>query len=94
MLSGGTTVTVTTATSTAFSKTVSATVAELTVGQPIAVGGTPNSDGSITAATVEQAGAGTGLGKFPGFGVGPGGRGHLPFGPGTTLPAGSGSGTP
>jgi hypothetical protein len=89
---GGTTITVTTTSSTSFSKTVSAGVSDLTIGQPIAVGGTPNSDGSITAANIEQAGAGTGIaGRLPGngfrFGPGPG-RGRPPGAPATTVPSG------
>jgi hypothetical protein len=90
--SGGTTITVTTSSSTTFSKTMSAAVSDLTVGQPIAVGGTANSDGSVTAVTIEQAGTGTGLGRFPGFGIGPRpgpGRLQRPVAPGTTLPSGS-----
>jgi hypothetical protein len=79
--SGGTTITVTTSGSTAFSKTVSATVGQLTVGQPIAVRGTPNSDGSITATEITQADSGVAGGKLPGFGFGPGPRGRGPGSP-------------
>lgn len=68
VLSGGTTVTVVTSSMTVFSKTTPATVGDLTVGQPIAIAGTPNSDGTITAAQIEQAAAGVGLGKLPVFG--------------------------
>jgi hypothetical protein len=91
-----TTITITTSSSTTFSKTVQGTVASLTIGQPIAVSGTPNSDGSVTATNIEQgttAGMGPlapfgGLGGFGGFG---GVRGRGPMsgtgpGPGTTLP--------
>jgi hypothetical protein len=91
VLSRGTTVTVTTNGSTAFSHTVAATVGQLSIGQPIAVTGTPNSDGSITAMNIEQAGTAGALAPYarPGpFRLGPGGG---PFsgpgpGPGTTLP--------
>jgi hypothetical protein len=73
--SGGTTITVTTSSSTVFAKTVTATVNDLVTGQPIAVAGTPNSDGSITAASVAQSTIAGGLGKLPGFGFGFGLRG-------------------
>ncbi len=66
--SGGSTITVTTSSSTAFSKTVQAGVSDLVTGQPIAVGGTPNSDGSITASTIQQAEPGVASGKLPGIG--------------------------
>jgi hypothetical protein len=70
VLSGGSTVTITTSSSTTFSKTVAAAVSDLVTGQPIAVGGTPNSDGSITASNIQQAGPGVAAGKLPGIGFG------------------------
>jgi hypothetical protein len=78
--SGGRTITVTTSSSTVFSETVTANVSDLVVGQPIAAGGTPNSDGSITASNIEQATVKTGLGTFPGLGFGPAvGAARRPF---------------
>lgn len=90
--SGSSSITVTTSSSTVFVKTVTGTVGSLTVGQPIAVGGTPNSDGSITALTIEQ--SDSALGRFPAFGAfpgvfGPGGFGG-PAAPGKFGPFGQG----
>jgi hypothetical protein len=74
---GGTTITVTTSSSTTFVMTESVAVSQLTIGKTIVAAGTPNSDGSITAVAIDQ-----GAGSFPGLG-GPGGLGGLGgFGPG------------
>lgn len=86
--SGGNTITVTASSSTVFAKAESIAASALTIGQPIAITGTPNSDGSITALTIEQ--ADSSLGKLPAFGLVPavfggpasfGGPGGFGFGP-------------
>jgi hypothetical protein len=95
----GTTITVTTSSSTKVQKTVNAQVKDLTVGQPIVATGTANADGSIAASNVVQGSADLG---FKGFGLGGlrlGGLGHFrgpaeggeapaaPSSPSTTAPA-------
>jgi hypothetical protein len=91
----GTKVTVTTTTSTKVTKTVAASLNQLTTGQPVAAGGTANSDGSIAATQVAQGQAGLGPwpGGFPGPGAFPGpGRGF--FGRPGSGGAGAGSSPP
>ena len=74
----GTKVTVTTSATTKVVKTVSATLSQLTVGQPVAVGGDANTNGSIAASQVAQGqtGVGAGIGGFPAPGGFPGGPGR------------------
>ncbi len=86
---GGNVVTVTTSASTKVIKTVDAAVKDLTPGQPIAVAGTANADGSVAATAITQGDPGLALGR--GFGpgvVGPGPGGFGRFG-GSRGPAGT-----
>ncbi|HSS10210.1 MAG TPA: DUF5666 domain-containing protein [Acidimicrobiales bacterium] len=92
----GTTITVTTSSSTKIQKTVNAQPKDLTVGQPIVATGTANANGSIAASNVVQGSVDLG---FKGFGLGglrPGDLGHFrapfaggeaPASPSTTAPA-------
>jgi hypothetical protein len=65
---GGTSVAVTTTSSTKVVKTVDSSVKDLVVGQPIVAIGTVNSDGSVSATEVDQSSADLGFGKGFGFG--------------------------
>jgi hypothetical protein len=87
----GTTVTVTTSAATKFVKTVDVSLAELTLGQPVVVGGTANADGSFDATQVGQGGAGLGIRGGPGSG-GPGFGGPAFGGGGPGFGGGPGGG--
>jgi hypothetical protein len=75
---GGTSVAITTSSTTKVIKTVVSSVKDLTVGQPLVAIGTANSDGSVTAIQIEQGSADLKFGK--GFGLGPIGFGRFGFG--------------
>lgn len=77
---GGTSVAITTSSSTKVIKTVDVAVKDLTLGQPIVAIGTVNSDGSVSATQVDQGTADFGFGFGTGFG--PFGPGFGAFGPG------------
>jgi hypothetical protein len=76
--SDGTKVTVTTLPSTKVVKATTAALGDLAVGKPIAVEGTPNADGSITATGIQQnlSSVTSGPGRFGFGGFGPRGPGH------------------
>jgi hypothetical protein len=89
----GTSITVTTSSSTKVQKAVNAQVKDLTVGQPIAASGTAGANGSIAANNVVQGSADLGfkgfglpgLGRLGHLGV-PGKGGEAPFAPAPSSP--------
>jgi Domain of unknown function (DUF5666) len=94
---GGTSVAVTTSSTTKVIKTVDVAVKDLTVGQPVVAIGTVNSDGSVSAAQVDQGTADLGFGFGFDKGFGPFGPGFGAIGPGRfggRRGTGTGPGTP